>query len=595
MQVDNKIVEATKSSFFDTGISETELKVRKISTARVLNQAQKALEIAEKSGQDSIANQLRDKIDLLQDWLDHADDIPTGSGSGEDDGSDMAGGAKADKEDTPEDTEDSDDSESSDNDSEDALNGGDSEGSSTDSSKKKPPKKDPGEGPEGDPGEEPEKDPDEATPGEEPGGDPGDKSDKDSGDGPGGDPGEKPDEDKDGEEPGEDPGEEPGEDPEGDDGDEDGGSGGDGTEGESGGDGKKSNTKINPFEKPLPGMPTEFDPSEVESVFDAAKRILGKLSGDSRRGAVDGLKDLLSKRGVHVEESLHEAVKTHLATVSEDTFQDELVATMAIVDKVMKVDYSDDLEDRVAEIKRDASSAISRMELEREDAEYTKAERGVARNTVKASKKENEIYTKIKGLGGLDMFKASLYNAVKDQVDEAEDEIETWAALDRRHEDDPSIIVKGKALDDLDFEIPSINVYFDQSGSWTDVHIEKGKRAISVINEFHENKEINLNIFYMSAGGIFTTAAAARPFGAAEGWADALKHIKESKVKNVVILSDSDLDSYEWSNRPTGDNGRTIVDGCVWWIWKDARVSNKALKELVGRRGNFQYQFKGSD
>jgi hypothetical protein len=99
----------------------------------------------------------------------------------------------------------------------------------------------------------------------------------------------------------------------------------------------------------------------------------------------------------------------------------------------------------------------------------------------------------------------------------------------------------------------------------------------------------------MSAGGIFTTAAAARPFGGAEGWAAALEHIKASKVKNVVILSDSDLDSYEWSNRPTGDNGRTIVDGCVWWIWKDARVSNKALKELVGRRANFQYQFKGRD
>jgi hypothetical protein len=340
-------------------------------------------------------------------------------------------------------------------------------------------------------------------------------------------------------------------------------------------------------------MPSEYDPESMESVFDAAKRILGKLAGESRRGAVDGLRDLLSRRGVHVEESLQEAVKTHLATISEDNFQDELVATMAIVDKVLKVDYSDDLEDRVAEIKRDASSAISRMELEREDAEYTKSERDASRNAVKASKKENEIYAKIKGLGGLDMFKASLYRAVKDQVDEAEDEIETWAALDRRHEDDPSIVVKGKALDDLDADIPSINVYFDQSGSWTDAHVEKGKRAISVINEFHENKEINLNIFYMSAGGIFTTAEAARPFGGAEGWADALKHIKDTKVKNAVILSDSDLDEYEWSNRPTGNNGRTIIDGCVWWIWKDARVSNKALKELVGRRGNFQYQFKG--
>jgi hypothetical protein len=276
--------------------------------------------------------------------------------------------------------------------------------------------------------------------------------------------------------------------------------------------------------------------------------------------------------------------------MSDDEFNDELSTTMELVDQVLKIDYSDDLDARVAEIKKDASSRISRMELDKEDAEHVRAER----DALKAFERENDKYTGIRGLKGLEAFKNSLYNAVSDQVERAEDEVDSWAALDRRHEDDPTIIKKGTLIDDGDEEIPSVYVYFDQSGSWSDREIEIGKRAISVINEFHENGEINLKIFYISAGGVFTEASAARPHGGAEGWHATLQHIKSSKAKNVVILSDDDLDYFEWSNRPTGDNGRTIVDGCVWWLWKNSNVSKKALKELVGRSGTFQYQFTTS-
>jgi hypothetical protein len=278
--------------------------------------------------------------------------------------------------------------------------------------------------------------------------------------------------------------------------------------------------------------------------------------------------------------------------MTEEEFNDELSSMMDLVDEILEVDYSDDLAVRVAEIKRDASSATARMELEREDAEHTKAERAIAR----ANERENAKYKDIKRLPGLETFSATLHSTVKEQVIALEDDVETWAALDRRHEDDPSIVKKGYVKDDVfeDDGIPTINVYFDQSGSWSNGDIEIGKRAISVINDFHEKGEIKLQIFYMSAGGIFTNAAAARADGRAEGWRAALDHIKSSKVKNVIILSDSDLDYFEWSNRPTGNNGVTRVDGCVWWLWKDSDISNKSLKELKGRQGNFQYQFKGA-
>ena len=339
---------------------------------------------------------------------------------------------------------------------------------------------------------------------------------------------------------------------------------------------------------PPPPPPPDDDP------FEIAKSILGGLtSGDARKGAAQGLKDLLSKRGISFGESLksnlNEALTKTVSQMTADEFNDELAKAMELVDKVLEVSYSDDLEDRVKEIKRDSLSRTARMELEKEDSDYVSADK----KAMKAFDGENERMKKYKPLAGMDAFKNSLYRAISDQVAEYEDEEDSWAALDRRHEDDPSILKKGIILDDkYDGDLPTVNVYFDQSGSWGNSEIEIGMRAISVINEFHERNEIKLNIFYMSAGGIFTTPEAARAEGGAEGWYDALHHIRDSKVKNVVVLSDSDLDSYEWNNRPTGDNGKTYVDGCVWWLWKNGRVSRKAPLELMGRTADFHYNLK---
>ena len=100
-----------------------------------------------------------------------------------------------------------------------------------------------------------------------------------------------------------------------------------------------------------------------------------------------------------------------------------------------------------------------------------------------------------------------------------------------------------------------------------------------------------MNPFYISAAGVCDTAEAARREGGAEGWHACLQHIVSSGANNVVVLSDDDLDYFEWRNRPTGDNGRVVVDGCVWWLWKNNKRSKKAVKELVGRQGNFEFQF----
>jgi hypothetical protein len=338
---------------------------------------------------------------------------------------------------------------------------------------------------------------------------------------------------------------------------------------------------------PPPPPPPEEDP------FEAAKRILsGLTSTDAKNGASKGLKELLAKLGAKFEESLNdrlnEAITKTISQMSQEEFNNELAAAMELVDEIKEVSYSDDLEGRVKEIKRDFASRAATAALEKEDSDFVRKDK----EAMKAFDGERKKLKKYKPLSGMEAFKATLYRAISEQVAEYEEEEDSWAALDRRHEDDPSILKKGIILDDkYDGDKPSINVYFDQSGSWDDDDIKVGMRALSVINEFVERNELNLNIFYMSAGGVFTTAAQARAFPAAEGWHAAIQHIRESKAKNVIVLSDSHLDSphFAYSNRPTGDNGKTYIDGCTWWLWRDGSRSPKATEEVIGRTANFEY------
>lgn len=622
------VTEDIFDSMFDSAvITAGELQSRKISLARVLSEAESAVTLAEQQGKDDLAIKLQKRVDVLQELLDRAEEIavpedpededavdgidgPTedsGTRGGDNDAGNGAGKGKAKGKEKKEEGEEEEGEEPAEEEDTKKKEGDkpkpDSEEDESDSdnpSKKKdsgdtPPAGKPPKKPDEEPGDHPSKPPKEPTEEEteegseetptEPG-KPNPTKKPDEPDEPG-DPGKTGDTPPETEE-GDDPGDPPEDDESDFEPDED--------DLETW-DGKGPPPKKlyqNPFKR-SPGGPDPDgpNPEDVESTFEAAKRILSKLEGDARKGAVQGLRDLMAKRGIPVSEALEEKllqeeVDKLISQMSETEFNDLLASTMDMVNQVKPVSWSDDLDARAKEIKDDIGDPMKRAELEREDAEHVRADKAAAR----ASEKERARYAKIKGLPGLDAFKRNLYKAVKDQVDISDDEVDSWAALDRRHEDDPSIIKKG-FIRDGDELIPTVHVYFDQSGSWSNRDVEIGKRAVSVINDFHNRGEIDLKIFYMSAGGIFTTSEAAREHGAAEGWHAALQHIKSTKVKNVVILSDVDLDSYEWSNRPTGDNGVTRVDGCVWWLWKNSSVSKKALKELRGRRGSFQYMFVG--
>lgn len=250
---------------------------------------------------------------------------------------------------------------------------------------------------------------------------------------------------------------------------------------------------IDPFNSQTSQDPDTLPPgTEVESVEDSLKRILSNLDPDAKEGAVEALKDRLSQ----LQESLTEDYTgKSIAEMSTDEFNDLINSSLDLADKVIKVSYSTDLDSRIKEIKADASDTIKNRELDAEDNAIINKEH---KNKIAANEKESDRYART-NLKSMQSFSKTIYRAIADQIDSVEDEEDSWSVIDRRHEDDPSIIVPGKKMDDLpEGEIPSIDLYIDQSSSFDDRDIRRAKAAVSSIVEFEKRGEIKLNIYYFA-------------------------------------------------------------------------------------------------
>lgn len=319
--------------------------------------------------------------------------------------------------------------------------------------------------------------------------------------------------------------------------------------------------------------------TEIESLEDSLKRILSKLGPEAKEGAKAALQDRLSQ----LRESLTEGYAgKSIAEMSSDEFNELINSSLDLANEVIKVSYSTDLDSRIKEIKADAGSTIKNRELDAEDNAIINKER---KDKVAANETEIDRYLRAQAnLKSMQSFSKTIYRAIADQVDSVEDEEDSWSAIDRRHEDDPSIIVPGKKLDDLpEGEIPSIDLYIDQSSSFDDRDIKRAKAAISSIVEFKKRGEIKLNIYYF-ADHVYSWPEAARAEGGTMAWDYIIDNIIANDTKNVIIVSDSDLDY--------ADTAPLKVDGIVCYLWKYGRFAEEAVKRLQGRQGTYQYSFE---
>jgi hypothetical protein len=194
--------------------------------------------------------------------------------------------------------------------------------------------------------------------------------------------------------------------------------------------------------------------------------------------------------------------------------------------------------------------------------------------------------------GDIETFKAELKKAIGDQISEMiEVEEETYSRINRWHEDD-DLALPGIRIDEIpENSKPTIDVYIDQSGSWTDADVKRGLAAVAEIAKLEDENLLKLRVYYFSAI-LSQDAVAARSRGEYECWDMIIENIlAKPKTKNVIIMTDTDI-GHDWG--VPGCHGcikgpGAVVESCVWFLWKNGRRVPEASRKLRGRKGTFEY------
>lgn len=177
------------------------------------------------------------------------------------------------------------------------------------------------------------------------------------------------------------------------------------------------------------------------------------------------------------------------------------------------------------------------------------------RQKEKAEKEARDIQ-RFRG-SGLSKFKMALNRFIQNEIVSAREE--TYTRIDPRYEDS-EFILPGQ-VDKEQQHIPSINVYWDASGSFSNpAKTAAAKKAIETLNKYVRSGEIKMHVWYHGTKVASTYAAA----GGGNRSNVVLEHIHQTKPDNVIVITDGDL-SY--------DDIPTTVPGAVWMLFYDQRSS----------------------
>lgn len=272
-----------------------------------------------------------------------------------------------------------------------------------------------------------------------------------------------------------------------------------------------------------------------------------------------------------------------LKTMSHEEYDSLIDEVLSLVDEISPVDYSHDLEARISKIKADANDATKNQELFDEDEVYTQPIRD-ERKALKAKERENQRHLRRLQASSQTKLKDDIFETIADQVRKYEQEEDTWQVLNRRYEDDPNMVVKGHRIEEFDRrDVPSIEVFLDYSSSWSQTDLIKGRDVVADLQEFVDDGKLKLNIFYFTDDIATTPEGARAKGGGTSGWGHIINQIINSGAKNVMIMTDSDMDTW-------GDHSKKVlVDGCVWYLWKNGVKAPNLPKELKGRIGTLEY------
>ena len=328
-----------------------------------------------------------------------------------------------------------------------------------------------------------------------------------------------------------------------------------------------------------------------DPTIDEIIQELQSISQMGKQGVAKALKDILSSRGVADfyesldKKVLKEAIEDKaLEDIDDEEFSDFVNTILDEINNVTPVTYSD-TDERKIKVKQAMENNLETRDIEMEQEMQKRSEK----RRIRANQSELDKYVNYRPISE---FSLDLYRTIADQIKQVEIYTQSYDEISPEYDDD--VIMKADVVKyEQRQEKPSIDFFFDVSASWGDSDVELGKRFVSSLKEFVDRDELELNMYYFS-DIVGQDLKSVRNYGGTSAWTKILDTIKNNNAKNVVIMTDGDMDDYA-----ARSGQKCLVEGVVWYIWKiDGRYTTGAKelpKYLKGMQGTTQYSFNAED
>ncbi len=229
---------------------------------------------------------------------------------------------------------------------------------------------------------------------------------------------------------------------------------------------------------------------------------------------------------------------------------------------------------RVDQIKADLENPDTLTQIEQDN------KNAQANKKIKAQKLAQAVQNN--GLISGSELKNDLVRMLKSQIKLNKHSSETYARVNPSYAG-TKLLVAGKKIE-YGKNIPSLVVYLDQSGSWSNRDVLRAQTFLSGLRTLEKQKLIKVNLLYFS-NTVESDAETARNQGGTRAFPKILDDIRVRKPTNVMILSDSDFDGVTY----WPDCHAETVKGFVIWGWKRGDRSRRVQKYLQGKLGNSEY------
>ena len=327
----------------------------------------------------------------------------------------------------------------------------------------------------------------------------------------------------------------------------------------------------------IPSMPSKGQQGQDprDPTIDEIIKQLSKLNGEAKRGAVDGLTDLVKK---NKNESLAEAFSKGIREFSDKEWDDLNDETIDRINKIKQITTITDVEGKRAKVKSWSDNQVSRQELSDEESQN-------AQHDILQRRAREQELNKYNNLSGIKDFELDFEGCIRDQVEMVMQDYLTYDEINPEYELE-DVIMKAEVQRMMpDEAIPTIAVFFDKSGSCEDAIPTLNNAIATVKKKYVDTGMCKLDLYYFGDRVAYNDANA-YVGGSTEAWPHIIDTIKKGDYNNVIVMSDKDIGLQN-------NNGESYtVTGCVWWLWVNGVRAPRCVKELRGMQHNFECEIR---